>query len=274
MSDYFGALLRSSGMTLPQDGGSARPVAERTAPAEVSPAEQPASLPAPTSHAIGEPVPHPALAPTTLAVQRVTAQIESGPESPLRREAISDDAARSAQTLAAETNPAAPRATPSAGEESHAPQPPLAHALVDAALRWVAAGEQPDRRRTPAHGNEPAPSFAERSGHAAAHAKDPASQFETPMARAHPVAPPTVAHERSAVPMSPLRSETPSIAPARIAEIVDRDPPLDISIGAIHVRVDAPAAQTVTQALAPRQVVAPRAAPGRSALARRALRRI
>ncbi|MGH8666101.1 MAG: hypothetical protein ACREUX_17710 [Burkholderiales bacterium] len=273
MSDYFAALLRSSGIGLSQATGSARPVAERTAPAEVSPAEQPASLPAPTSHAVGEPVSQPALAPpTTLAVHSVTAQIESGPASPLRREAISADAARSAQTLADEPNPAVPRATPSAEEASHSP--PLAHALIDAALRWVAAGEQPDRQRTFAHGNEPAPSFAERSGHAAAHAKEPASQFETPMARAHLIAPPTAAHERSAVPMSPLRSETPSIAPARIAAIVDRDPPLDISIGAIHVRVDAPTAQTVTQPLAPRPVVAPRAAPGRSALARRALRRI
>jgi hypothetical protein len=76
------------------------------------------------------------------------------------------------------------------------------------------------------------------------------------------------------VPLPPLRSESRSRVPAAVAAAVDRDPPLDISIGAIHVRVDAPAAQTVTQAPAPRSVVAPSAAPGRSALSRRAMRRI
>jgi hypothetical protein len=82
-----------------------------------------------------------------------------------------------------------------------------------------------------------------------------------------------VAHERSTA-LPPLRPEALPIAARRAAAAPDRDPPLDISIGAIHVRVDAPPAQTVAQALAPRQAVAARAQPGRSGLARRALRRI
>ncbi len=270
MSDYFTALLRSSGIASPHATGAARPVVGPTAPTEVSPIEQPLSLPA--SDAIGESASQPSVARTPLAVQPATAQIASVPAPVARQETSPADPARSASTLAAEST-AAPPATISAEDASDAP-PPLAHALLDAALRWVAAGEQQDRDRPRTQAHEPAPSVAEPSGHLTSRPSKPAQPPDAPIALAHPVAAATVTHERSAAMLPPLRSETRSSVPAVVAAAVDRDPPLDISIGAIHVRVDAPAAQTVTQPIAPRPVVAPRAAPGRSALARRALRRI
>ena len=61
-------------------------------------------------------------------------------------------------------------------------------------------------------------------------------------------------------------------APPEPVAPLARDEVVEFSIGAIHVRVDAPAAQTVARpATTPRAVPAP---PPRSALSRRALRRI
>ena len=271
MSDYFAALLRSSGIATPHAAGAVRPVVERTAPAEASPVEQSVSLQ--VSDAIGEPASQPSVARAPLAVQPATAHIASEPAS-MPRPTIPADFAGNAPTLSAEST-AAPPDTTSAEVRSDASQPPLlSHALIDAALRWVAAGEQPDRSHPRSHAHEPAPTFAEPAGHLALRASTPAQPPDAPIAFAHPVAAATVTHESSAAMLPPLRSETTSNLPAVVAAAIDRDPPLDISIGAIHVRVDAPAAQTVTQPSAPRPVVPPRAAPGRSALARRALRRI
>jgi hypothetical protein len=270
MSDYFAALLRSSGIATPHAAGAVRPVVERTAPAEAPPVEQSVSLQA--SDATGEPASQPSLARAPLAVQPATAHIASEPAS-MPRPTIPADLAGNAPTVSAEST-AAPPDTISAEAQSDASQPPLSRALIDAALRWVAAGEQPDRDHPRTQAHEPVPTFAEPSGHLASRPSTPAQPPGAPIALAHPVAAATVTHERSAAMLPPLRSETTSHLSDVIAAAIDRDPPLDISIGAIHVRVDAPAAQTVTQPSAPRPVVAPRAAPGRSALARRALRRI
>jgi len=272
MSDYFGALMRASGMALPPATGAARPVIEHTALAEVSLPEQPASLP--TYDAIGEPMSQPALARTPLAVQPMTGQIASGPAPVTLQEAMPAQPMRGALTPLAQPVATAALAMPSGEERTGAPQPLHSHALIDAALRWVAAGDQPDAHRPPTHAREMAASFAEPSGHIGSESMRVASVPDAPLARAHPGATATNTGERSTVPLTPLRSESRSRVPAAVEAAVDRNPPLDISIGAIHVRVDAPAAQTVTQAPAPRPVVAPRAGPGRSTLARRALRRI
>jgi hypothetical protein len=271
MSDYFGALMRSSGMALPAATGAARPV-EHTAPAEVSRPEQPASLP--TYDAIGEPMSQPALARTPLAVQHMTGRIAFGPAPVTLQETMPAHAMRGVPTRAAQSVASAALAMPSGEERTGAPQPLHSHALIDAALRWVAAGDQPDAHGPLTHARGRAASFAESSGHMASASMRIASVPDAPIVRTHPSATPTDAGERRTVPLQPLRSESRSNVPAVVAPAVDRDPPLDISIGAIHVRVDAPAAQTVTQAPAPRSFVAPRAETGRRALARRALRRI
>ena len=288
MSDYFAALVRSSGIALPQANGSARPVAERAAPVEVSRVEQAPLLEVPASDAIGGPAYHSALTPPSLAVQPATPPSKSEAAAGFRHDATRDDSAASAQVIKAQATEAAPLANAAAEEASRAPQPPLAQALIDAALRWVAAGDAPHRQQSRPLANEPAPSV-----HMEAQAEMPAHDRQAPNASSHRIAAPTVAHEilslpvahepgisplpvvrESSIALLPLHSETRPRATTRAASTVDRDPPLDISIGAIHVRVDAPAAQTVTQALAPRPAAAPRANSGRSGLARRALRRI
>jgi hypothetical protein len=299
MSDYFGALLRSSGTALPQVSGSARPGAVHAAPAGALAADQPPLPSAPSSDAIGGPAPQPTLLPAPLAVQPVTASIESRPASAPGRDAIADGAAHNARTTASAPIATTPLATAADEGASRAAQSQLGRALIDAALRWVAAGEAADRRDSPA--DEPARRFTEGSAPAASQPEPSPSRIEKPIARIAPTIPrsgdttplpvaplrdtaplpmahardaanPAVVHEGS-ISLPQLRSEMRSNAAAAAAAL-ERDPPLDVSIGAIHVRVDAPGAQTVTQAAAPRQAAAPHAPSGRSGLARRALRRI
>ena len=75
----------------------------------------------------------------------------------------------------------------------------------------------------------------------------------------------------------PIRASlVPTAPPAQAASPV-HDEVVEVSIGAIHVRVDAPRAQTVARPAATPAASAPGAAttrPSRSALSRRALRRI
>jgi len=75
----------------------------------------------------------------------------------------------------------------------------------------------------------------------------------------------------------PIRASLVTPAPLPPLAPPVRDEIVEVSIGAIHVRVDAPPAQTIarpalTPAASPRDAAAAR--PARSALSRRALRRI
>jgi len=289
MSDYFGALMRSSGLTA---GGSA--------PAAVAPpttASRPVEIDIERSGPALQPRPAPASqyeAPlTTIAAASVEPRSGHEPAPPAARPADPGEQAAAAvdsphdqtgqkaevfsgaQPLVPPFSPADP-STPAAQ--------PLGHALVRAAMQWVAADPQqaiPEpqdgaRREPPAALGEPGM---------------PVTTTPTPIADAEPQTLPararhSVASSIEAVEDAPRRTTLATLptlptlpaTPAPVAPTsLPRDELVEISIGAIHVRVDAPAAQTVARTLAP-PAAAPRStAPTttpRSALARRALRRI
>jgi hypothetical protein len=237
MSDYFGALIRASGLapaqaplatTLAREGGAPEPgPQEEAAPAgAVMP---PQSEVAPIGH--------------------VEAQPPARPVTPVRTGdrvlTVKPAAGRPSGTQAAAPDPVpAPRPAP---PTVPAPQPSRKHGddLLQAALRWVAADPaQVDAARALP---EPLPAAPPPAATAPARIVAAASRTTARLVEAPP----------------PRRTEP--TAPAAEA-------PLEVTIGAIHLRVDPPAPQTVAQA-------APSAAPAapstpHSALSRRSLRRI
>jgi hypothetical protein len=235
VSDYFGALMRASGL----------------APATTAPAaDLPREVEAPEPAAQEEPAPAAAVQPRrgeAAPIGQVEAQPPATPVTPVRTgdpvHSVTPPAAPASRTRAAAPGPA-PRPAPAAAPALR-PDPGHGVDLVQAALRWIAADPgqaeaaralpDPVRAAAPPAGVPPARPVASRS--------QPAARLvETPAAR-----------------------RTERAAPAAGA-------PLDVTIGAIHLRVDPPAPQTVAQAAPP----APPAAPStpRSALSRRSLRRI
>jgi hypothetical protein len=147
-----------------------------------------------------------------------------------------------------------------------------AHSLVRTAMQWVAAGPQETRAKLPAVIDPPvatiSPEPASRDPDAIREQRPPESD-EFPERSAGRLAPPPVAARPLTTPPASLRPDPPTGASLR-------DDTVEISIGAIHVRVDAPATQIVARTPppppAPRAANPPRA--DRSALSRRALRRI
>ncbi|QBE66501.1 hypothetical protein [Pseudoduganella lutea] len=127
---------------------------------------------------------------------------------------------------------------------------------LQAVLQWVAA----DPAAAPV---APAPAARGKATVASPHRAEPLVE------RTASPAPGPVALEPARPPMihalHPAATEPFAVPPAR------RDDIVDISIGTIQVRVDAPAAQTVALPQAP---AAPVATPPRSGLARRSLRRL
>ncbi|WP_166359383.1 hypothetical protein [Pseudomonas akapageensis] len=181
-----------------------------------------------------------------------------------------------------------PLPTPSSVEASQ----PLDQTVVLAALHWVAT-DPPQATPLPHDRTNREPSVlvmdaasepvtptlipaadananADADADADADANTEAVFHSQPISMTHTVltmeAPPRLASQPAALLTAPI---TPAPVP--------RDEPIEISIGAIHLRVEAPTAQTqVRSPAAP--TTAPRApaptTPPRSALARRALRRI
>jgi len=143
--------------------------------------------------------------------------------------------------------------------EATQPDPPCGDSRVRAALQWIAADPLPERapaRRAASTTRASLVRAQERDdGDAEANASPPVA--------------------RLASPAQPVAGERERVRAVAAASLHAHDEVTEISIGAIHLRVDAPAAQTVVHAPAPSPATlrAP-AASARLSLARRALRRI
>lgn len=282
MSDYFAALMRASNLF--SDGATSA----LEAPPEVV-------TEAPTSSEPSVPAPRPSLsetrnavatrempAPTAQLAQPATAAPHHDDRSPtpsLRPDGLSHWQ---------QAEPAAPgseQPAPQVGiaPQDRPPQPARAKDLVHAALRWVASDPQL---------TEPARQAAEPL---AAQSRIP----DTGSMRVAPAQPVTRTaanpqHPQDAPDGMPAPPQVPAPAPVALPPLVvapatprteadapraATEEPLAISIGAIHLRVDAPAAQTLARpatppAPAPAQRPAAPASPSRSGLSRRALRRL
>jgi len=285
MSGYFDALMRSSGMT----SGRARPALRPLMPAAIDvdvdggAAQTEADAPRSAS------TPHEPLQPP-----RLDAMVRTEP--PRVPDRIERDAPEEAATAPAPAHAATERAV-------HSPQKPyvppvespradLGHTLVRAAMRWVTAGTPPVGSDNPvgtvsniAPGvpgrQQSMPAVREEVRTVATKSRqrdDDNAQLESRKgARATPEPLNALAREFAADRPVPIRASL--VTPATVHPVAPsiRDEVVQVSIGAIHVRVDAPPAQTVARPAATPAASAPGAAPSRparSALSRRALRRI
>lgn len=277
MSDYFGALLRSTGVSIPAGGTAAAPsIAD-------DPSNQMFEVEAGEARAVDRP-------------QRTSTQDAAAASHPM------------ADNQGAATGSDAP--TPPTNES---PLPPLAarllqgdvHPAVRAALRWVTAAPQPgDEADPPAAArrvlNDAGPeSSANRTRRAAAapnaasatpawdrHDATMARQTETAVTRTAPpaariIAPPPAPRGMGTV-VPTTQAAIASAHPAAVRPAPDpfaatpRSPePVEVHIGSIHVQVDAAPAPRVPAAPAPaRQPPQPaRASAGSSGFARARLPR-
>lgn len=262
MSDYFGALLRASGLAgRPITGAPARlevdaewPALGTAAAAEAAAGTRRAA-PAADSSSAAEPRRSPA---PESASGAVAAVVRTDPGSVSRSPAAHVDAEAARAGSAAQD---AAHLPPPAPVELPAPASVASHPAVQAALRWVAAdpqaqppGREAARQVSPmTAGRLPAAELAAASTSATA----------DPPARGAFASPPRVIASARALPI-----DRPAPRPA------DDEPAVEVSIGSIHLRVDGPATpQTTTRSAAPVAPVAPPAVL-RSGLARRALRRL
>jgi len=279
MSGYFDALMRSSGITV----GLAEPASARLAPEAIEVDDNRSTIDTDAT-ALHLPVtPHEAAAPLHSADNSAEAPVPQAPRR-VERHTLEEPA----------TPPVA--AHPATESAAHSPQqtsaplveppiPDLGHALVRAAVRWVAAGP-PHVSADSAVGNlaqgvpgqqsmSPAP---EQVNTVATKRRDDDGRLESPN-RALATHEPLNVPPAEAVAEKPVPIRASLVAPAPVPPVAPsvRNEVVHVSIGAIHVRVDAPQAQTVARP-APPPAVSTRGdatiRPARSALSRRALRRI
>lgn len=309
MSDYFGALMRSSGLAaaepkrphgareavppaLEETGAETRIVAA-TDPAPAAAATPVAAIPAAAPATGAKTASATTASPTAAAqprasIQRVQAAVAASPSptatpapapatappSVAATGAHHDDRADESRVPVFSDTGSPYRAIP---ETDASPQDRVSEgpSRVHAALQWIAADPHAvDPRHDPVT-RVPLADTAQ-----------PPPQIGPSLADAPHVPPaPLAAHERDAA--APMRSTAieawlrePAIAvPAsrRQHEHADAGSELvEVSIGAIHVRVDAPAAQTRLAPAAPAAAAprAPNRPASRDAVARRLLRRI
>ncbi|WP_028628091.1 hypothetical protein [Metapseudomonas resinovorans] len=277
MSDYFAALMRASGLFAP----AAVPGLE--APPELGvEASAPASQPEPASPQVSS-------VPTSTEARRTVATIDrSTADAPTARPLAVDNPSESVRPSPnpLQDRPAPPQqnapipslpepSTPPPDSERHEGRPVASQAdeRVRIAMRWVAADPQLATPTEPVHRHS---QTVLESSHSPLQAQQPASPSQpspvhVPQAQAAiPALQPEVLSEPVAVaqPATP-RGEPEVFEPAR-------EETLEISIGAIHLRVEAPSPQTVARPVAPparaQQPTTP-ASSTRSGLSRRALRR-
>lgn len=292
MSDYFGALMRSSGLAV---GGAAPVLAappdsaaalieidiERSVPAmQPLPALAAQHQTRPLSPAMvsAEPQPGrepeaPAAPPTTPRVD-ATAAVDRSYDQAGRKEALPTSA-----------QPPVPAASPT--DHSTPAAQPLGHDVVRAVMHWVAADPQQaisvPRDET---GREPLAvldttdkPIVRESRPALTPLADVAPHAVLPVQTQTPKSNVTHSATEEAMAKVPRRaSQTATAMPTPGAPTpLPRDELVEISIGAIHLRVDAPPVQTLTRSPVPKAAAPRSSAPTttpRSALARRALRRI
>jgi hypothetical protein len=289
MSDYFGALLRMSGITV--GAGAPAAVARLAAPSieaaihaeRSAPAEQPQSVQGTETRAkqpSRQPAGDTAGAAPILPQNAEVAPMPVHPEASLMDtpslRAERDGAVQAQADTAIKPDAAPVPSLPKTAERTAAAaDPPLGRALVHAAMRWVAAGPQqaahPAERAIP---RGQAASIAAKVDGAVVDrtAHDTTVELDTGRPRAFPVRELEVAQASAP---RPAIAATPMASAALLAV---RDEIVDVSIGSIHVRVDAPGPQTVARAAVPSPAAAPRTTgapvPARSSLSRRAMRRI
>lgn len=285
MSDYFAALLRASGLsqtpgTAPSTGTELS-VLDLEIPSVAAPASHAPHVPAARTETLLPAVPTP-------TVQTAAPVIPSAPDQPK----VVDTPVNALAT------PTSPVAEPTTTQTLTASSEPLvAHqALVQSVMRWVA-------------GDQPAPSAAaQQLSSSVATSALPGERLLTqanpPAARSIATATlsnvesveaaPRAQQQLPAAAMPALANAVPefSAAPQPAAALREQPEPeqsqpapadgLSISIGAIHLRVEAPAptsappaaAKPAVQPAAPRATTSPPTASARSSLSRRALRRI
>jgi hypothetical protein len=283
MSGYFGALMRSTGMAI----GDRAPAMTADVPRglELNVEHVPAATPAAT------PAPSPRIAPAPLPVAPVASLLN--PPAPATHPTRSMDARVDEVPAVPVAEPSRSRATAERDSDEprrpaplvNQPKPDPGQALVKAAMRWVAADAQ--NVRTPAHVVTPPDPPLAIGDHVRAEATDRRPQrLELPTIEVAP--PPTTTTSGPApskavevrVPAEVLpvpNRRTPPAPTLAPQPPLARDEVIEVSIGAINVRVDAPAAQTVARPAAPAPAPVTRRATSpiaRSALSRRSLRRI
>ena len=287
MSDYFGALMRASGISL--GISAAAGASARDAGLDVERGIEEPVMPAEIWRAPGSEPPIRAAAPsmqsswTSDAPQRERTDASES-AVPAVASMLGQHADRALEPTADFPGRAERRLTPDRANTGTRERPEATpQALIQAALQWVATGSATEHRA------EARASDAERI---TSIAQPPAPQPDAMRAMERgenglmPPSPPIAGTAASAA--------TPSRATGAARAAHDRSFPdeaseyahpsrrgeaIEVSIGAIHVRVDAPTAQTVARPAVPaapamlRPTAAVRA-PQSSRLARRALRRI
>jgi len=278
MNGYFGALMRASGMPIAGRTPAVAPVEPPVVEANVEVGQAP--MPAPTASAPSTPqqAAKPIHVHTAVALPAPPAArpADDPQETAAGFSAIEHADARVAKNTA-DAVPASRTIEP--------PKPPLGQALVRAAMQWVATDtpqarrgaqlEPPSEHPLANRGNDTnvvaaVPARRDHRAEPQAHPQEdaPAAAHVPDLSPREPVAPPAVAihsiHPAPASPQMPVVSD-------------HRDDVFEVSIGAIHVRVDAPVAQTVARPAATPPAAArrtPTSPSQRSGLSRRALRRI
>lgn len=259
---YFGALMQSSGLGVGAQAtsGMTRALAEphlieveleRSSPrALLPPSEVRIETPALTPQRADEP---PSFATTTT--------------QPASRPATATPTAESVEhdtPLPAEGTPPNVAAPAAAEDRSGPPSPQMRRdMLVRTAMQWVAADPQNARPSAPQL-------MGANDVHPVSESAQAPSTLDTPTPPRSPSRPTALALDRPVLPALPV---SPVVPPARHEAV-------EISISTIHVRVDAPPVTTVARPAAPSAVepgpvrVAAGPSSSRSALSRRALRRI
>ena len=274
MTGYFGALMRASGMAIAGRVPPVAPAGPRTM--EIDAERNADALPEPSARTAPTPAPIESPArPATVVESRASNVIRT--DAPVEMPApIATDPARPPVPVREDEPPAVRVAEP--------PKPVLAQTLIQAAMKWVAADTDVRRVAPAASVPEPVapvPARGESLTITSTNRHEREASFESPRtnhtAAIIPSADHVVAREAIATPVAATRS-TAVAMPATIAPpaAAPRDEVIEVSIGAIHVRVDASAAQTIARPAPPTPQPRRTANPAlqRSGLARRSLRRI
>ncbi|WP_349607242.1 hypothetical protein [Cupriavidus sp. DF5525] len=264
MSDYFGALMQAGGIHVGSGESPARPVTATLAeagPDDAGPdaapgadgpvqlVDEPKSTARPAAAAASQP----------LTEARSIAAGMPGEIPRQRVELPTPPVPASAAGLVptAPEREASPTALAAAPEAARAGTPPTAQAMIAAALRWISSAEPEESAPARASGAQALRGATQTSAYM--------EEASANLPEAAPAMPLSVPGDSNA---AWLRPEPEWAEPPVAAAAPDT---VAVSIGAIHLRVDAPPPVAPASPAAPQQPPAPAL---RSGLSRRALRRI
>lgn len=300
MSNYFDALMQASGIAVgpPADRATAaRPVQAADFGIDEVIDERPQSAPessprlderlrpvAGENALLGMPAAQSEVSAPSPAAQLPQPSSVQAQSSPPSARSIAPSIAPNRAPAPALGSVLAPRATRARAQAADGSALPAPDAVMQAALRWVATGDggadaapAPAAKPMPA-GEVPAARAATdrmQAGDAAVAAEDLAR--DTSVADSASAVDATVVQLRDAL-VPPWAQAADGRAPAPLEARADGDGAAEdvvhISIGTIHVRVDAPPPPAVSVASPPPARMAPPVQAPRSGLSRRALRRI